>query len=722
MMKLLAYLLLVGTTLALPYSTNLQESSSDTLIKVAEKLNLKTFVQKALGSDVSKIINHDGPFTVFAPNDTAFTCEQQYPTEYSLNEAMLFHVAMGKIMESDITHEKVVKSLLDGRTIRFNVYNGGQVKTANGRRIMKTDNVARNGVVHVIGGVMSSIFKPSETVATEIVNHYPQHSTFMELVKMSKLFPLLNKMDTPYTLFAPTNEAMAAVDPSFINALKSDMTKLRATIMGHIVKGTWFTPGLISGQSVKTEMGAERMIKTDESNGVISIGEARIVLPDIIAANGAVHSVDKLLFSQSEVESSASTQTLMERMNKYVQESKLWSSSGSSQGSSRRNSYNMGAVSTGSIHDSSFYSKNDNPFFKTNNRQVYGNEQTNVNYLPQDVWSSSSPNGQWNQETQGSGSSSGSYGRTYVASSDDQSSGQVGSWYQGGNGWQEMQNGANQLKSGANDVVSSLKNLGHTEFAQAMENTGISSLFKQSSENFYTLFAPSNEGWNQAKETSNEDEATLVTSHIVSGIRNPGQENVLETLNGNYIHFDNLNSGRIHAYTPRTSLTANGIPMDGRISTVKSGHVRVYSMDGGFNYIASTEQDTLMKRLMGDSEYSKFVSYVNKFGMNSLLDSRNSAFTILAPTNEAMTQAESKLSEQEVASTLLANHFVPGSYFKSKMTAEGVLKTLSGTKLAVHLSGSVIELTGGVHIVKSDMASSNGVIHQVDQLISVQSN
>ncbi|CAB4063909.1 TGFBI [Lepeophtheirus salmonis] len=514
-------------------------------------------------------------------------------------------------------------------------------------------------------------------------------------------------MDTPYTLFAPTNEAMAAVDPSFINALKSDMTKLRATIMGHIVKGTWFTPGLISGQSVKTEMGAERMIKTDESNGVISIGEARIVLPDIIAANGAVHSVDKLLFSQSEVESSASTQNLMERMNKDPVEEIVttWVLSQLDQFMILPSIAKMIIPFSKPIIDESMEMSK---LMSTIYLKMFG-----ALLLPM-------VNG--NQETQGSGSSSGSYGRTYVASSDDQSSGQVGSWYQGGNGWQEMQNGANQLKSGANDVVSSLKNLGHTEFAQAMENTGISSLFKQSSENFYTLFAPSNEGWNQAKETSNEDEATLVTSHIVSGIRNPGQENVLETLNGNYIHFDNLNSGRIHAYTPRTSLTANGIPMDGRISTVKSGHVRVYSMDGGFNYIASTEQDTLMKRLMSDSEYSKFVSYVNKFGMNSLLDSRNSAFTILAPTNEAMTQAESKLSEQEVASTLLANHFVPGSYFKSKMTSEGVLKTLCGTKLAVHLSGSVIELTGGVHIVKSDMASSNGVIHQVDQLISVQSN
>ncbi|CAB4063908.1 unnamed protein product [Lepeophtheirus salmonis] len=133
MMKLLAYLLLVGTTLALPYSTNLQESSSDTLIKVAEKLNLKTFVQKALGSDVSKIINHDGPFTVFllqmtllllVNNNTQLNTHLMKPC-YSISQEL-----------AD-----------DGRTIRFNVYNGGQVKTANGRRIMKTDNVARNGVV-----------------------------------------------------------------------------------------------------------------------------------------------------------------------------------------------------------------------------------------------------------------------------------------------------------------------------------------------------------------------------------------------------------------------------------------------------------------------------------------------------------------------------------------------------------------------------------------------
>ncbi|QQP36578.1 Embryo cathepsin L-associated protein [Caligus rogercresseyi] len=55
------------------------------------------------------------------------------------------------------------------------------------------------------------------------------------------------------------------------------------------------------------------------------------------------------------------------------------------------------------------------------------------------------------------------------------------------------------------------------------------------------------------------------------------------------------------------------------------------------------------------------------------------------------------------------------------MESNGVIVPLSGHKIAVHSSGSTLELSGGAHITKMDMAAANGVVHQVDSLIIVQS-
>ena len=175
------------------------------LIQLAKSLNLTTFVKHSLRTGLSKIINHEGFFTIFAPTNEAFTREKHYPNEGQLSEKMMFHVGRGRYEASHLTNEMILKSLLSKRTIRINSYQNGRIITANGRRIIKNDFQARNGILHVLDDVMSSVYDREGTVISELMDCCPQHSIFLELVKISKLYSFLNNPEKPMTLLAPMN-------------------------------------------------------------------------------------------------------------------------------------------------------------------------------------------------------------------------------------------------------------------------------------------------------------------------------------------------------------------------------------------------------------------------------------------------------------------------------------------------------------------------------------
>ena len=76
--------------------------------------------------------------------------------------------------------------------------------TANGRAVSSSDHLARNGVVHVLSSVMSSVYAREGSVVSELDECCPQHSEILSLVKVAGLY---GKMDTegPFTFLAPTN-------------------------------------------------------------------------------------------------------------------------------------------------------------------------------------------------------------------------------------------------------------------------------------------------------------------------------------------------------------------------------------------------------------------------------------------------------------------------------------------------------------------------------------
>ncbi|MFN8237337.1 MAG: fasciclin domain-containing protein [Chitinophagales bacterium] len=109
-------------------------------------------------------LSGEGPYTVFAPTNAAFT---SLLTELSASglgdispatlEAVLkYHVVSGNILAGDLTDEQVVSPLLGSSTFTIDLTGGAKIKDASSRtsNIIVTDVQANNGVVHVIDKVI----------------------------------------------------------------------------------------------------------------------------------------------------------------------------------------------------------------------------------------------------------------------------------------------------------------------------------------------------------------------------------------------------------------------------------------------------------------------------------------------------------------------------------------------------------------------------------------
>jgi uncharacterized surface protein with fasciclin (FAS1) repeats len=126
--------------------------------------SFKTLARALAAAELVGTLKGPGPFTVFAPTDEAFaklpagTLDNLLKPE---NKAMLvrvltYHVVPGTVMAADVVKVSSAKAV-SGDALHIKVT--GDNVMVNKARVMKTDVIASNGVIHVIDSVL---LPPSE--------------------------------------------------------------------------------------------------------------------------------------------------------------------------------------------------------------------------------------------------------------------------------------------------------------------------------------------------------------------------------------------------------------------------------------------------------------------------------------------------------------------------------------------------------------------------------
>jgi uncharacterized surface protein with fasciclin (FAS1) repeats len=123
------------------------------------------------------------------------------------------------------------------------------------------------------------------------ITHTAALRTLTELLSVAGLDGLLDEPG-PFTVFAPTDEAFAALDPAELAALRADPTRLHSALSAHIIPGVLVAADLMNVLSLTTL--SEVVLPVDHGAG-LRVGSAYLVDADTIAGNGVLHQIDRVL-------------------------------------------------------------------------------------------------------------------------------------------------------------------------------------------------------------------------------------------------------------------------------------------------------------------------------------------------------------------------------------------------------------------------------------------
>jgi uncharacterized surface protein with fasciclin (FAS1) repeats len=261
-------------------------------------------VEAVVAADLATTLSGPGPYTVFAPTDTAFaalltelgiTKAQLLADKPLLTSVLTYHVLPSQVLKSAVPLGKAI-STVQGGIFKIDSVSGNLVITDGRNRtskIIAADIIASNGVIHAIDKVL---LPPNKTIVAT-ASASPDFSILVEAVTAANLVATLNSAG-PFTVFAPTNAAFGAL-----------LTELGLTKAQLLANTTLLTKVLtyhvVGARVLKAEVPVATPIATVEgetlsvSSGFVITDQrgrtANITATDILTSNGVIHAIDKVI-------------------------------------------------------------------------------------------------------------------------------------------------------------------------------------------------------------------------------------------------------------------------------------------------------------------------------------------------------------------------------------------------------------------------------------------
>ncbi len=118
-----------------------------------------------------------------------------------------------------------------------------------------------------------------------------QFNTLVQAVQAAGLVETL-KGEGPFTVFAPTDEAFAALPDGTLETLLANPDQLRAVLTYHVVPGKVMAADVQPGE-VTTVQGEALTLSMEGGN--VMVDDATVVATDVEASNGVIHVIDAVV-------------------------------------------------------------------------------------------------------------------------------------------------------------------------------------------------------------------------------------------------------------------------------------------------------------------------------------------------------------------------------------------------------------------------------------------
>jgi uncharacterized surface protein with fasciclin (FAS1) repeats len=131
--------------------------------------------------------------------------------------------------------------------------------------------------------------------SSDIVDVATEAGTFSTLLAAAEAAGLVDVLRSagPFTVFAPTDEAFAALPEGTVESLLQNPDALRDILLYHVVSGKVMAADVIKLDRAETAQGGWVSIST--YGGTVRINDARVVTADVEASNGVIHVIDAVI-------------------------------------------------------------------------------------------------------------------------------------------------------------------------------------------------------------------------------------------------------------------------------------------------------------------------------------------------------------------------------------------------------------------------------------------
>jgi uncharacterized surface protein with fasciclin (FAS1) repeats len=274
--------------------------------------NFSTLESAVIKADLAATLNSTGPFTVFAPDNAAFTASGITPatlnslTADQVESILLYHTLASEVKAVNVPAGPNAKVVTASGDSVFVTKNASGV-FVNGVKVTQADIDATNGVIHKIERVLMP--PVGNIVATAQVPGSGLDSLVKAVVTASTApggdpTIVTALQNNTLTVFAPNNAAFTQLLTALgLNNISNiPIGTLVAVLKYHLVPGRAFSSDLANGSLTMAAGGSTTINLTNGSTGgptITGTGNAgnrsNIVAANIMARNGVVHVIDRVL-------------------------------------------------------------------------------------------------------------------------------------------------------------------------------------------------------------------------------------------------------------------------------------------------------------------------------------------------------------------------------------------------------------------------------------------
>lgn len=275
-------------------------SKPDSLIATAvADGRFKTLKAALDAAGLTTFFQWDNKLTVFAPTDEAFaklpkgTVEDLLKPENKgqLVAILSYHVHPGSAELADALRSGELKTV-EGTSVKA-TFSKSRVRI-NNAAVLDADIECTDGIIHVIDTVLMPESKPKPKNLLTTAEGAGSFTTLLAGAKAAGLVPALEGKD-PLTVFAPTDEAFAALPEGTVESLlkEENRSKLIKLLTSHVVSGKVSAGDALNAGKAKSLSGAELNFQIND--GILNVNGSAIRTTGIDGGNGIIHVISSVI-------------------------------------------------------------------------------------------------------------------------------------------------------------------------------------------------------------------------------------------------------------------------------------------------------------------------------------------------------------------------------------------------------------------------------------------